>query len=130
MKNQKTILALVVLAAVIALLLDVYFAARPETTEGEKAFTVTVIHADGTEKTFACTTGEEYLGPALLEEELVGGTEGPYGLTIDTVDGETASWEENRSYWALYVGEEYATTGADSTPVNDGDHFKLVYTLG
>ena len=58
------------------------------------------------------------------------GEEGPYGLTISAVDGETADWNVDQSYWALYIGEEYATTGADSTPVNDGDGFKLVYTIG
>ena len=46
------------------------------------------------------------------------------------VDGERAAWEENGAYWAIYVGEEYGMTGVDETPVNDGDAFSLVYTIG
>lgn len=130
MKNKKMILAVVALVAVIAIMAGVFFLTRPETSQGAKTITVTVVHKDGTSKDFTCHTDEEYLGPVLLAEGLVVGEEGPYGLTISAVDGETASWEENQSYWALYVGEEYAVTGADTTPVNDGDSFKLVYTIG
>lgn len=130
MKNKKVLIAVIALAAVIALLLGVYFATRPATQVGAKTFTVTVVHGDGSSKEFTYHTDEEFLGPVLVAEGLVVGTEGPYGLTIDTVDGETASWDANQSYWALFIGEEYATTGASSTPVKDGDHFKLVYTIG
>ena len=130
MKNRKIIVIAIALVVCVAVLLGVYFAARPETAAGSKSFTVTVVHADGTSKDFSYSTDEEYLGPVLLAEGLVEGEEGPYGLVISAADGETASWEENQSYWALYVGEEYATTGADTTPVYDGSTFKLVYTIG
>lgn len=130
MKNKKTLILTAVLAVVIVLLAAVYFVSRPTTEVGAKAITVTVIHADGSEKQFQYHTDEEYLGPVLLAEGLVEGEEGPYGLTIYVVDGEKADWNENQSYWALYIGEEYATTGADSTPVKDGDSFKLAYTIG
>ena len=130
MKNKKIIIAVVALLVVVAAMIGISMANKPETTQGAKTITVTVVHADETSKEFSYHTDEEFLGPVLIAEELVEGEEGPYGLTINTVDGETASWEENQSYWALFIGEEYATTGADSTPVNDGDSFKLVYTLG
>lgn len=130
MKNKKMLIAIVALVLVVAVMLGVYMTTRPETTAGAKTITVTVVHADGSSKDFEYHTDEEYLGAVLLAEGLAEGEEGPYGLTINAVDGETASWEENQSYWALYIGEEYATTGADSTPVNDGDVFKLVYTIG
>ena len=130
MKNQKVLIAAAALIMLIAVLAGVYFTARPATVAGAKAITVTVVHADGSAKEFRYHTDEEYLGPVLLTEGLVEGEEGPYGLTINTVDGEKADWNENQSYWALYVGEDYAATGADSTPVKDGDTFKLVYTIG
>lgn len=130
MKNKKLVIAVVALVAVIAIMVGVFASTRPETSAGTKSITVTVVHADGSEKVFAYSTDEEYLGPVLLDQGLVEGEEGPYGLVINAVDGESASWEENQSYWALFIGEEYATTGADTTPVNDGDAFKLVYTIG
>ena len=128
MKNKKLILALGAFVLVIALLLGLWMANRPETTTGTKAYTVTVVHSDGSKKAFSYTTDEEFLGAALVAEGLIAGDEGPYGLTIITVDGEDAIWDVHNAYWALFVGEEYAVTGIDSTPVNDGDSFKLVFT--
>ena len=130
MKNKKLVIAVVALVAVIAIMAGVFMGTRPETSAGAKSITVTVVHQDSSEKVFEYNTDEEFLGAVLLAEGLVEGEEGPYGLTINVVDGEAASWEENQSYWALFIGEEYATTGADTTPVNDGDTFKLVYTIG
>ena len=130
MKNKKLILAVVALVAVVGLLLGVYFATRPETSQGSKTFAVTVVHKDGTEKEFTYSTDEEYLGAVLVAENLLQGDQGEYGLMIHTVDGEKADWNVDQSYWALYIGEEYAVTGVDTTPVNDGDSFRLVYTIG
>lgn len=130
MKNKKLILAVGALLLVIAIMIGVYVSTRPETTEGAKAITVTVIHKDGSEKVFEYSTGEEYLGPALLSEGLIEGEEGQYGLVINVVDGESADWNVDQSYWALYIGEEYATTGADGVVLTDGGTYKLVYTIG
>ena len=130
MKNKKLILVSVALALVIAAMLGIYFATRPATSQGSKTITVTVVHADGAEKKVTIRTDAEYLAEALLAENLVIGEDSQYGLNIHTVDGEKASWEANQSYWALFIGEDYATTGVSQTPVNDGDSFKLVYTIG
>ncbi len=128
MKNKKLIVALVALVAVVGILLGVWMMNRPETSAGTKAYTVTVVHSDGSEKKFEYTTDAEYLGDALVAEGLISGEEGPYGLTIITVDGEDAVWDTDSAYWSLYIGEEYATTGVSETPVHDGDTFKLEYT--
>lgn len=130
MKNKKTLFAAMILVVMVAILAGAYRMARPRTQAGAKTIDVTVVHADGSEKKFQYHTDEAYLGPVLLANGLVEGEDGPYGLTIHAVDGERADWNENQSYWALYVGEAYATTGADSTPVRDGDSFQLVYTIG
>lgn len=127
--NKKTVLILCVAAAlVVGVLLGVYFATRPQTSQGAKTITVEVIHKDGTEKTFTYHTDAEFLGQVLLDNKLVEGEQGEYGLNITAVDGEEASWDKDQAYWALYIAEEYAQTGADSTPVHDGDVFRLVYT--
>ncbi len=130
MKSKKIIWSVVALLAAAAILVGAYFLFRPQADSGAKTITVTVIHGDGTEKDFVCHTDRVYLGQVLTDEKLVEGTDTEYGLMIHTVDGEKASWEEDNAYWALYVGDEYALTGADSTPVADGDRFKLVYTQG
>lgn len=130
MQNKKLVTALIALVACIAMMMGVWMTNRPETTAGSKAYTVTVVHSDGSEKVFEYTTDAEYLGDALLAEGLIAGEEGPYGLTLITVDGENAVWETHNAYWALFIGEEYATTGVSDTPVNDGDSFTLAYTNG
>ena len=129
-KNTKLIIGIVALVVVIAALLGVYAATRPQTSQGSKAFTVEVVHADGSSKTFEYRTDEEYLGTVLQAEGLIAGEMGAYGLEIHEVDGERAVWGENGAYWAIFVNGEYGMTGVDTTPVNDGDAFKLVYTVG
>lgn len=92
--------------------------------------TVEVVHADGSTVSFNYDTDEEYLGTVLVEEGLVEGEDSEYGLYITTVDGESAVWETDGAYWAFYIGEDYALTGVDSTPVTDGEVYSLVYTVG
>lgn len=126
MNNKKLVIAIVALVAVIGIMLGVWYATRPETQQGSKAITVVVVHSDGTQKTFECRTDAEYLAEVLLAENLVTGSEGEFGLTIDSVDGEVADWQDG-VFWAIYIGEESATLGASSIPVTDGQIYKLVY---
>jgi len=97
-------------------------------TQAEKTFTVTVVYPDGTSKDFTYTTREEFVGPVLEKEGLLEGNDGPYGLEITKVDGVQAIYNEDKAYWAVYEGEEYALQGIDTTPVRDGGIYKLVYT--
>jgi len=101
-----------------------------EPTVETVAVTVIVVHKDGSEKVFEVETDALYLGEILLEEQIVEGEMGPYGLMISAADGEVADWNVDQSYWAIFIGEEYATTGADGIPVFEGDVYKLVYTIG
>ena len=128
MRNKKLAIAAIALVVVIGLMLGVWMTTRPETEAGSKAYTVTVVHKDGTVKDFAYRTDAEYLAEALLEEGLVSGEESQYGLTIITVDGEDAVWETDNAYWAIWIGEEMAMTGASEIPVYDGSTYKLEYT--
>ena len=128
MKNKKLVVAAIALAVVIGLMAGIWFATRPETETGSKGYTVTVVHKDGTVKDFSYRTDAEYLAEALLEEGLVSGEDSQYGLTIITVDGEDAVWATDNAYWAIYVGEEMAMTGASEIPVYDGSTYKLEYT--
>ncbi len=129
MKNKKTVLAVIALVAVVAVFAGVYLATRPEASQGSKSITVTVIHADGSSKDFEYRTDAEKLG-AFLEEKGLIESEGADKGMFHTVDGEKADWNVNQSYWAFYLGEEYAVTGIYDTNITDGAVYKLVYTLG
>lgn len=94
------------------------------------SFTFTVVHGDGTSKDFSISTDEEILGDALLAEGLISGDAGPYGLYVKVVDGETADYDADGAYWALYIGEEMAMSGVDATELTDGGKYSFVYTKG
>ena len=122
--NKKTLFAVAALAVVAALMLGLWYFTRPETQVGDKTVVVEVVHADGNSREFTCQTDEEYLGPLLLEEKLAEGEQGAYGLFITAVDGETAQ-DSLRQWWCITKGGERVDTGADATPIADGDHFEL-----
>lgn len=126
--NRKTLIALLVLVLLIAAVGAAYLFNKPQTALGIKNITVEVIHGDGSIKSLAYSTDKEYLGELLLEEGVIAGDSGEFGMYIKVVDGEQAIYEEDAAYWALYQGEEYAAQGIDLTPIMDGDSFKLVYT--
>ena len=128
MKNKKLVIAAAALVLVVALMAGIWMATRPETQTGSKAYTVAVVHKDGAEKIFEYRTDAEFLDDALLAEGLIAGEEGPYGLTVITVDGEDAVWDSDNAYWAIWIGEEMATTGISEIPVYDGSSFRLEYT--
>lgn len=112
------------LAVTAALMLGLWYFTRPETQAGDKTVVVEVVHAGGNSREFSCQTNEEYLGALLLEEKLAEGEEGAYGLFITTVDGETAQ-DSLRQWWCITKDGERVDTGADATPIADGDHFEL-----
>ena len=85
--------------------------------------------ATATEKTFTYTAPEGKLG-AFLEGEGLIESEGADDGMFHTVDGEKADWGVNQSYWAFYLGEDYAMTGIYDTDIVDGTVYKLVYTIG
>lgn len=93
--------------------------------EGETTVSLTVVDSDGKETPFEIHTDEETVGKALLACGLVKGEDGPYGLYITEVNGITADFNANGTYWAFYINGEYATTGVDVTPIAEGDTYAL-----
>ena len=130
MKNKKLWVCLLALVLLMGAMSALWLGSRETAEEGSKEITVAVNHKDTSKAVFTYKTDAQYLGEVLLEEGLVQGTEGPYGLEIHTVDSETADWNTDRSYWALYIGTEYATTGADGVVLTDGGEYLLEYTIG
>lgn len=128
-KNKKIILGVVALVAVVAVLLGVYFATRPDTVEGAKALTITVVHGDGSEKAFDVHTDAEYLAEALIDNQIVEDNQTEWGLYILTADGETAD-EANQEWWCLTKAGEMCMTGASETVIADGESYELTFTVG
>ena len=129
-KNGKLIGAAALVLVLIAVFGGIWFAPRPATSEGAKTVSVEVVHKDESSKSFTYHTDAAYLGEVLEAEGLVKGDMGDYGLYITEVDGEAAVYETDGAYWAFYQDGEYANQSVDQTPINDGDSFSLVYTVG
>ena len=88
--------------------------------EGATQFLFTVVDKDGNETNFEIHTDKEIVGDALLELELIAGEDGAYGLYVKTVNGITADYDTDQIYWAFYVDGEYAASGVDTTPIEEG----------
>lgn len=100
-----------------------------DTTFGEGAKTVTVkVIADGKSVTFTVKTDAETLGDALLAHNLIAGDEGQYGLYVKVVNGITADYDVDQSYWGFSKNGEYMMTGVDGTAIADGETYELTYT--
>lgn len=127
LKKALAAAALVLLAAALA---AVYAAFGAKPVAGSKNVTISVVNSKAETTTYSLKTDAEYLRQAMDEAEglTYSGTEGAYGLMIDTVNGETADYSVDASYWSFNVNGEYCNYGIDQQPVNDGDAFSIVYT--
>ena len=88
--------------------------------EGQTKFLFTVVDKDGNETNFEIHTDKKTVGEALLELELIDGEAGEFGLYVKTVNGITADYDVDQTYWAFYVDGEYALAGVDVTAIEEG----------
>ncbi len=91
-----------------------------ELGEGATEFIVTVTDGEGNESRFLIHTDETTVGDALLAVDLIAGEESEYGLYVKTVNGITADYDTDGTYWAFYIDGEYASSGVDATDVAAG----------
>lgn len=129
-RMKKTVVSVVAFCAAVLVLLGVWHSTRPEAQTGVKSITVEVVHKDGSETSFAYETDLEYLGELLKREGLISGTEGQYGIFVDTVDGEAAVWEVDGGWWSLACNGEDAQTGVDDVVIEDGSVYTWTYRNG
>lgn len=119
---------LVVLVAVMALAV-LFFGEKP--VSGSKEITIEVVGKEQESVVYELKTDAEYLRGAMDEAEGLSysGTEGPYGIMIDTVNGLRADYNLDGAYWYFYVNGADCNCGIDKQPVMDGDAFQIIYTL-
>lgn len=100
-----------------------------DTEFGEGAKTVTVeVKVEEQTVTFTINTDKKTVGEALVENKLVEGDQDTYGLYIKKVNGITADYDIDQSYWAFYINGEMAMTGVDSTDIDENAIYRLEYT--
>lgn len=130
MKGKK-ILGIVILFALLAGMTVAYVSFREKPTQGEKQVTIEVLMADETSSLYEVYTDGKYLIDAMnnADELTFEGEEGPYGVSISHINGVRADYLLDGAYWAFYVNDEYCNYGISEQPIEDGDEFKIVYTL-
>ena len=79
-----------------------------------------MVDKEGAETSFVISTDKKMVGDALLEEGLIEGEDGAYGLYVKKVNGILADYDVDQTYWAFYINGEYAISGVDTTPVEEG----------
>ncbi len=98
-----------------------------DTQLGQGAKTAVVeVKAEDKTVTFTLKTDKTTVGDALAEHQLIAGEEGQYGLYVKEVNGITADFDVDQTYWAFYVNGEYATAGVDTTEIQEGVTYQLV----
>lgn len=100
-----------------------------DTSLGEGAKTVVVeVKVEEHIVTFTIKTDKETVGDALLEHSLIAGDEGQFGLYVKVVNGITADFDVDQTYWAFYIDGEMAMTGVDGTAISEKSVYRLEYT--
>jgi len=85
--------------------------------EGGRSFTLQVVDKDGQQIQCTIRTDEKTVGEALQALGIIKGEAGAYGLYIKSVNGITADYDIDGTYWAFYVNGEYASSGVDQTAI-------------
>ena len=102
---------------------------QKDTTLGKGDTTVQVeVQAEERSVTFTVRTDKATLGEALLELGLIDGEQSEYGLYVKVVNGITADYDVDQSYWSFCKGGEMMMVGVDGAELADGEHYELIYT--
>lgn len=130
MKKSKVI-GVIVLVVLVAAMAVAYVSFSEKPTQGEKQVTIEVITADETSSLYEVLTDGEYLIDAMNNADglTFEGEEGQYGMSISHINGVRADYLLDGAYWAFYVNDEYCNYGVSEQPIEDGDEFRIVYTL-
>ena len=101
-----------------------------EKGEGSTSFQFQVTDLDGTVTKFLIKTDKKTVGDALLDLGLITGDKSTYGLYVKSVNGVTADYDKDHTYWAFHINGEYATTGVDATDITADTVYAFVRTEG
>ena len=128
MKNSTKILLVILCIALIAaaVLIAAGTSKQKEAVSAEaKAFDFIVVDGAGNEESFHIISSRQKVGDALIDEGLIDGEEGPYGLYVKSVNGIVADYDTDGTYWAFYINGEMAMSGVDMTDIENGTAYSF-----
>ncbi len=106
---------------------DALYTENTELGKGDKTVLINVTVEDKI-ITFTINTDKKTLGEALTEHDLIDGEKGAYGLYVKKVNGITADYDKDKTYWGFNKNGESMLTGVDSALIEDGDRYEIIYT--
>lgn len=128
--NKKIIGMILALVALIILFAMLFVTFRAKPVDGTKNITIEVVDNTATSILYEITTTADFLQEAIEETEglEVTGTDGEFGLMVDTVNGIRADFTLDGAYWSFNVNGDYCNYGISEQPILDGDEFQIIYT--
>ena len=93
--------------------------------QGATEFAFVIVDGEGNETAITVKTDKKMVGEALLDEKILEGDMGDYGLYVKKVNGIAADYDVDQTYWAFYINGEYAMTGVDSTEIQAGNTYMM-----
>ncbi|MBR4086925.1 MAG: hypothetical protein IKK30_03595 [Clostridia bacterium] len=130
MKKKQLFLIGISAVLLVGLIIGALFlwkGSSADPNEGNKAIVFEVVQKDGTSKEHEISTDAEYLADALVEKGLVEyAKDGMY----NTIDGITADWSVDESWWCITKDGEMTSVGMNEQVIADGEHYEATYTIG
>lgn len=130
MKKKQLLLIAISAVLLVGLIIGAVFlwkGSSADPIEGSKAILFEVVQKDGTSKEHEISTDAEYLADALVEKGLVEyAADGMY----TTIDGITADWSVDESWWCITKDGEMTSVGMNEQVIADGEHYEATYTIG
>ncbi len=102
----------------------------PTVGEGKKSFSLTITDQAGKKTVLIVKTDKKTVGEALIDNKLIEGEQGEYGLYIKKVMGIKADYDTDKTYWSFYIDGQYALTGVDSTKIDEKSKYELKIEKG
>lgn len=90
--------------------------------DGNPVTLTLVVSAENKEVTFVIHTNKTTVAEALAEHNLIQGADGMYTV----VNGMTADYNVDQTYWAFYENDAYANQGMETTEIDPNVTYKLV----
>ncbi len=104
---------------------DGYGSAPRDVGQGKTSFIFRVTDLNGNDTLFRVYTDKKTVGEALQDVGLIAGEDGDYGLYVKIVNGITADYDVDKTYWAFYINNEYAMTGVDKTDITPNAEYRF-----